>query len=124
MPAPTSSNLEITQNIEGDNIVVTATVLPGSFLPAEIFVYENTGTTTLGDYYGVCDKDELTRFQVWTGVAIPKFGNKFVRFGSAKIVLDLQADVDRVVANITKTATDLSTALKTASSSTQIVNIP
>ncbi|MNK27649.1 hypothetical protein D3C87_460110 [compost metagenome] len=123
MAAPTSTSIEITTQIEGDKIVVTAKVLDNSFLPDEIFIYKNNGTTTLGDYYGICDKDELTRFQVWSGTAIPVFGNQFVRYGSAKIVLDIQADVQRTIDNLVKTATDLSTALKTASSSTQIVNI-
>lgn len=124
MTSPTTSNLQIIQSIEGDNIVVTATVLPNSFLPTNIFIYENTGTNVLGDYQGICNTDELTRFQVWSGNPIPIFGNKFVRYGQAKIVLDIQGDVSRVVSNLITTATNLSTALKTASSSTQIVNIP
>lgn len=118
------SSLQITQQIEEDKIVVTAIVLPGSFLPPDIFIYKNTGTSELGDYQGICNKDELTRFQTWIGSPIPIFGNSFIKYSQAKIVLDIQADVDKTISNIIKTATDLSTALKTSSSSTQIVNIP
>lgn len=123
MTTPTTSQLTISTNIDVDKIVVTASVVPGGFLPANIFLYKNTGTTELGDYWGVANTDELTRFQAWTGVAIPAFGNAFVRDNAAKIVLSLQDNVQAAITNITKRAQELSTALKTASSTTTIVTI-
>jgi hypothetical protein len=118
-----ASQLLITTALEVDQIVITASVVSGGFLPPNIFLYKNTGATTLGAYWGVANTDELTRFQVWNGVAIPAFGNAFVRSNQAKIFLSVQGDVQDTIAHITKTAQTLSTALQTASSTTQTVNI-
>lgn len=121
---PTTSQLQITTALDGDKYTITATVLPGSYLPQNIFLYQNTGTTQLGDYYGVANTDELTRFQVFTGTAIPKFGNAFVRYSQAKIVLNVQDDAASVISNIKLGAQNLSAALKLAASSTQVIIIP
>jgi len=119
----TSSQLQITTQLDGDTYTITAQILAGSYLPANIFLYKNTGTTTLGDYYGVADTTELTRFQVFTGTAIPKFGNEFVRFNQAKITLNVQEDSTAVINNITNSVKRLSAALKLAASTTQVITI-
>lgn len=120
----TTSQLQITTTLDGDQYTITATVLPGGFLPQDIFLYQNSGTTQLGDYYGIANTDELTRFQVFNSVAIPKFGNAFVRYSQAKIVLNVQDDAASVISNLTLGAQNLSAALKLAASSTQVIIIP
>ena len=119
----TTSQLQITTALDGDQYTITATILPGGFLPSNIFLYQNTGTTTLGAYYGVADVDELTRFQVWTGAAIPMFGNAFVRSSQAKIIVDVQTNSASIIQNITNSVQSLSSAMKLAASSTQVVTI-
>lgn len=121
------SQLSITTQLIDDHWVITATVVPGSYLPAAIFMYENTGTTQLGTYQGVCAESELLRMQVWTGVAIPQFGNRYVRYTEAKIILDTststQTDVSNAILNLTNTTQQLSTALQASASTTTVVNI-
>lgn len=124
MTTPTTSQLQITTSLDGDKYTITATVLPGGYLPQNIFLYQNTGTNQLGDYYGVANTDELTRFQVWNSTPIPKFGNAFIRYSQAKIVLNVQDDVASVISNIKLGAQNLSAALKLAASSTQVILIP
>jgi hypothetical protein len=119
-----SSQLQIVTQLDGDVFSITASILPGGFLPENIFLYKNTGTTTLGPYYGVCDTSELTRFQVFTGTAIPEFGNAFVRFNQAKIILNVQQASAPIIQNLTNRVTALSAALKLAASSTQTIIIP
>lgn len=127
MTTPTTSQLQITTQLIEYNWVITATVLAGSFLPPDIFMYENTGTTTLGQYQGICGQAELLRLQIWTGTALPPFGNKFVRYSQAKIIVDTNENPkfnpQTVVDNLTFTATQLTTALQAAASSTQVVTI-
>lgn len=109
--------------LEGDQVTITATIVAGGYLPQNIFLYQNTGTTTLGDYWGVANTDELTRFQVWTGAAIPKFGNAFCRSNQAKITLSVTDNAASVIENITLGVTNLSAAMKTAASTTQVITI-
>lgn len=118
-----SSQLQIVTQLDGDQYTITATILPGGYLPQNIFLYNNTGTTTLGEYWGVANTEELTRFQVWTGVAIPKFGNAFVRSSQAKITVDVQKTATPIIQNITNSVTSLSAALQLAASSTQVIII-
>jgi hypothetical protein len=118
-----TSQLQIVTQLDGDQYSITGTILTGGFLPQEIFLYENTGTTELGPYQGVADTTELTRFQVFSGTAIPKFGNAFVRSSSAKIILNVQQDATSVIQHLTNSVTNLSAALKLAASSTQVITI-
>lgn len=119
------SNLEITTTINKDSQTITARVLPGSFLPSAIFIYEYLGEGVLGPYFGVTDRDELIRLPVWSeSMTLPLFGNKYVRHSQAKITVDMQTDVDRVISIIVNTTKDLNVALKTDPVVTKIVNIP
>jgi hypothetical protein len=122
------SYLQINTLLQGDEWVITATVTENSFLPVNIFAYENTGTTTLGSYVGIVNIDELNRYQVWSGAAIPAFGNRFVRSNMAKITIeiarpDAQAEIQEVIAHLTKIAGQLNVALQSAASSTQIIQV-
>ena len=81
-----SSSLQITQNLGSDGRwEIIASVSPGGTLPQDIFIYNNTGTTSLGSYVGVCELSEYQRFQTFTGAALPIFGNKYVKFTQGKI---------------------------------------
>lgn len=119
----TTSQLQITTELDGDVYSITATILPGGFLPQYIFLCQNTGTTQLGDFWGVCNVDELTRFQEWQGTAIPKFGNAFVRNSQAKIIVNVQETAASIIQNITTGVQNLSAAMKLAASSTQVITI-
>jgi hypothetical protein len=122
------SYLQITTVLQGDQWVITAVVTDNSFLPPYIFAYENTGTTTLGNYTGIVNIDELNRYQEWQGTAIPMFGNRFVRSNQAKITIELarpdaQAEIQTVIAHLTKIAGQLNVALQSAATSTQIIQV-
>lgn len=99
-----ASTLLVTKELKNDHWLITMEIQPGGTLPPEIFVYTNTGTSALGEFYGVCSVDELTRLQKFVGVEIPMFGNKYVKYGSAKIKIDLATEVqpviDATIANI------------------------
>lgn len=118
-----ADSITLTTELQGDSWSITGSVTPGGVLPAEIFVYKNTGTVTLGPYVGVCKLSELQRIQIWAGVAIPKFGNKFVRSDQAKITLPVSEDPSLVTFNIINTAKALKTEMLAASSSTTVYPI-
>jgi hypothetical protein len=118
-----SSQLQITTQLNNSTWVITATVLSGGTLPQNIFVYCNTGTTTLGNYIGVCNISELTRLQVWSGAALPVFGNKFVLSNQAKINISIQEELSSVTQNLINTATLLSQEIQAQGNSTETVTI-
>jgi hypothetical protein len=119
-----ASSLSVTTQITNDgNIELTAEVTDG-ILPKDVFIYENTGDTNLGGYIGVCNLEEYQRLQTFTGTAIPMFGNKYVKYRQAKILLGLDDDITGVIRHITNTLTFLSFSMSNPSSSTQIINIP
>lgn len=120
-----SSSLSFTTNLTSDNKVeVTCKVVPGGTLPEDIFIYKNTGTTTLGDYFGVCNLEEYQRLQTFTGTAIPNFGNKFVKSKEARVVINSNDKPRQIIDHITNIATFLSFAMSNSTSTTQIVTIP
>jgi hypothetical protein len=120
-----SSSLQITVQLASDNTwEILAVVVPGGSLPVDIFVYENTGNTTLGDYQGVCTLSDYQRMQTFTGSSITKFGNKFVKYGQAKIKIDFDSNPDDVSAAIIQSVKALSLAFQNAPSTTTLISIP
>ncbi len=120
-----STQLRIVVSITSDNKQqLLAEVLPGGDLPADIFIYENTGTDSLGEYQGVCGIDDYSRMQTFTGESIPKFGNKYVKYTQAKILLDINDDATGAKTVIAQGVKALSISLKAVVSNTQIINIP
>lgn len=117
-----ASQLEITKTIQNNQWLVEAEVIPGGTLPANIFVYENSGTIELGTFFGVASVTDLGRMQVWSGVAIPTFGNKYILHSQAKIYV-VDSSPDSVINVLINSVKLLSTALQSASSTT-IHNIP
>src|SRR6266581_816842 len=108
-----SSTLQVITELQSDHYLVTATVLSGGTLPLEIFIYENTGTDALGDFFGTCSVEELGRLQIFTGIPIPTFGNRWCRYGQAKIKVDLKDDPNFVSTVLVTNVTILSKALQT-----------
>lgn len=120
-----SSSLSVTTSLTTDNKVeITANVVPGGTLPLDIFIYQNTGTSNLGYYVGVCNVEEYRRLQTFKGDVIPVFGNKFVKSTQAKILLEITDDPNTFIRHLVNTATFLSIALLNSSSTTQIITIP
>ena len=118
-----ADTLQVTTELSTDSWTITGTVTPGGTLPAEIFIYENTGTDQLGKYVGVCNLAELTRLRVWSGTPIPVFGNRFVRWGQAKINLSLDADTAFTISNMVSSAKTLKTEMLAVASTTTVHTI-
>ena len=117
-----SATISATKAIEGDLWKITLVVTSGD-IPADIFMYENTGHG-LGDYVGVCSINDYRRMQTHVpNVDVALFGNKFLKYSQGvKLIplsLDPQATIDKMVVDI-KT---FRTAFLAAPGSTQIVVI-
>lgn len=84
-----TTSVSITSGVQGNNLVVEAHLVTPADIPLDVFLYENTGTATLGAYMGVANLQDYQRIQVWTGAEIPVFGNKFVKHTQAHIILPL-----------------------------------
>ena len=79
--------LQIQQRLEGANPVVVATLNDFSPLPhGNVFIYENNGGTTLGDYVGVASLDEYLSLNVWTGQTVV-YGNRYMLYPTARFIL-------------------------------------
>ena len=117
-----SNTLTITTSLITDHWEITGGISAGT-LPREIFVYSNTGTNELGIYKGICNVDELSRFQVFTGITIPVFGNRFVRSDSLHIVVPLTSDTTSITTTILSSISMLSEAYKSKLNSTQVFTI-
>lgn len=120
-----ASILTITKQITSDHKwEITASVTPGGSLPIDIFIFENAGNGQLGKYIGVCDIDEYQRIQPFTGVSVPVFGNRYLRYTSVKILIGINDDITKVTDNITNTVKSLSTSFANAATTTTSIPIP
>jgi hypothetical protein len=120
-----SNTLTITSSLINDHWEITGSMSTGS-IPAEVFIYENSGTNVLGNFSGVCSVDELTRLQIFAGVVIPIFANKYVRASTIKIVVSLTDPINTptfIIGNIVADVTALSKAYSTATTVTQVFTI-
>jgi hypothetical protein len=126
MTTPTSQ-IQINTLLEDDHWTITATVVEGGYLPPDIFIFQNTGTSELGVYWGVCALSEYVRLQTWTGTPIAQFGNRFVKYTQAKIIIGTsnhtQEDVTNAINHLTTTAHQLSIAMQSSGSSSQVVTV-
>lgn len=118
-----ATNLEITKRVENSAWVVSAHVMAGSDIPASVFVYNNTGESTLGDYFGVVSLAEFRRLREWQGEAIPVFGNKYVRSDSLLATLPITSNPDTFIANVTSTLKSFRIEFLAGYTSTEIVSI-
>lgn len=119
-PSPTQSELKVEKTLGENGWTLTAEVLDGGVLPQDIFIFENTGTNQLGEFQGVCNFEELMRFQAWTGAPIVKFGNRFVRYRQAKIQVPVGTDTDAIVSVWLSSVKNLDKELKSKASSSEI----
>lgn len=118
-----SDAITVKVSLSGNFWLIDAQVTTPGALPAEIFAYENTGTTTLGVYIGICNLEELTRFQIWNSQALPVFGNKFVRTDRAKITVPISVDPAYITNNLIKTATSLKAEITAKADTSHVYQI-
>lgn len=95
-----TNSVLITKRLGNDGWTITGRVTAGSNVPKDIFVYENTGTSTLGPFHSIVMVSDLARLIAWTGVAVPTNRNKFVRYSELKILVPREEDVDKVIADV------------------------
>ena len=103
-----TTTVTIVTTVEKDHYLITGQVNPGGTLPQEIFIYENNGEPSLGTFWGTCSVSELGSIQIFTGTAIPIFGNRFVRSKDIKILVDLNAIPSAVVTALINNVKSLS----------------
>lgn len=118
-------DIKITKSFIVDHWFVKAEFLhPGEgVLPESVFIYENTGTTELGSYWGVCSIEETQRLQEWSGVVIQKFANKFVRYNVAEVHLTPGTAPDVTIALIVKGLKNLRQAVLASADSSSVYPI-
>ena len=119
-----ASTLNVTKAFVTDHWEVTAVVAPGGTLPPEIFIYENTGTTTLGPFFGTCSLSNLQTMRIFSGTAISIFSNKYIRNGQAKIIVNSESDIPGVISGLVENVKDLSLAFNAYTPTTQAYLIP
>ena len=118
-----ATNLEITKRVENSSWVISAHVMPGSDIPAAVFIYSNTGESSLGEYFGVTSLSEFKRLQEWSGEAIPVFGNKYVRSDGLLAMLPITSNPDIFIQNVKSTLTTFRVEFLAGYTSTEIVSI-
>lgn len=116
------TTLTVTKTLQNGIWTITAQI-SNSSLPAAIFMYENTGTNTLGPYAGVVNFEDIARFQQWAGAAIPTYGNKYVRHNTATINVMQGADPDLVISRLTDSVKILNSTFTAKNTSTQVITI-
>jgi len=117
-----ANTLTLTINLHGTVWEIDGTLTSGT-LPTDIFMYNNTGGITLGSFVGVCSVDELTRLQTHTGVAIPVFGNKFVKSPTLHIAVPHGTDHTTVVSTVVSSVRLLSKQYQANLNITQVYQI-
>lgn len=100
-----ATSLQTTITVLGGNKVVEAHVISPADIPLDVFIYENTGTTELGEYIGVVNFQDYARIQPWTGAALPIFGNKFVKHSQATFTRPLTISSQSILDKLDKDLT-------------------
>lgn len=118
-----ADKLSVTVTFVKDHYEVTAEMIELDVMPAEIFLYENLGTPTIGAYQGVAFKDDLTSRQVFTGVAIDTFGNKYVRTGEMFKSVATEAEAESVARHLINSVERLKEEILAAEPQTEVVTI-
>ena len=106
-----STNITTSIQAVGTTYVIQASINTGSDVPADIFVYQNTGVDSeLGDYIGVCSIQQWKSLTLFSpGQSIPVFGNKFVKYSSVRKVIPLSSNPDAVLQNVINDISDFRT---------------
>ena len=118
-----SDQLSVTISFVKDHYEVTASLVTTDVLPEAIFLYRNTGTTQLGEYYGVAFLSEIQARQVWTGVAIPSFGNAFVRYTQAFVIAPNLEEATKAAELIKESTKTLKSQILSAESITEVITL-
>lgn len=116
-------SLRINTTVQDSMWKVTASLEQREILPEAIFIYENTGTESLGNYVGVCNFEELGRFTVWAGVPVKKFGNRFVRHSSAETLVPFTANLQSKIKHLTDCVSLLKTEISSQMNKTEVVSV-
>lgn len=116
-----SASLNFSSQIVDNQRVVTFSVVPGSDIPLDIFLYQNTGETTLGEYQAVCSVNEFLKTQAHVGVAIPVFGNTYVRHTEGRMTVSMMYDVNVLKSTIVSRVRDFRTNFLAASSTAEVI---
>lgn len=90
-------------------VEVTSTVLP-----AEIFYYKNTGTTSLGEFCGVVDPSQLVLYPKFSGTQIGTFAAPFVRSATAVQLFSNRETIDQWFEALKNDISDLKYKLETS----------
>lgn len=115
--------LTVNKSLSTTGWTIVASLNSDATIPREVFAYSNTGTTTLGSYQGVITPQDLNKMQIWSGVAIPVFGNAYVRTDSATIHLVAGTDPDAAIATLKESVQLFSTNYKAIQSTMTIYTI-
>ena len=118
-----ADKLSVTITFVKDHYEVTAEMTEVDVLPEAIFLYENTGNASLGDYYGVASLSELLSRQEWVGVPIDTFGNKWVRFTEALVVVPNLEEAEKSKAWIIENVRLLKTQVLSQNPDTEVITI-
>ena len=95
-----ANTVTITKRLTNDGWSITGSIGPGATVPADIFVYENSGTNVLGSWHSVVMIADMAKIPRWTGVAIPTSKSAWVRASTIKILVDTTRDVDEEILNL------------------------
>lgn len=103
---------------------LTAEISNPGMMPTDIFLYRNSGTTTMGEYQGVIGIRDLSKVPVWKGVAIDPFGAPFVRTSMVKIEgIAVSADISEIANRVGASVQVFSDSLKSLSTGTKSIEI-
>lgn len=117
------STLKIITKVENNKWVVEFSLLPGGDFPADIFLWENTGTG-LGEYQTICTLTEYSRYKTYDpDVTVPVFGNRFLKHTSGVITADITVDPQDIRAKITSDVKVFKASYIAGESSTELVTI-
>jgi len=117
------STLAITTTIEDNMWMLSFSLNEPSDIPRDIFIFENTGTG-IGEYQGVCSLTDYGRFQTYvSGVDIPVFGTKFVKYDQGILIFPIERDPAPIRAKILSDVRAFKAAYISGSSSTDTYSV-
>lgn len=116
------SSLTVNINIVAGEYVLEAFVTSTGDIPDDIFLYENTGSG-VGSYISVCLIQDYQRVQTYTGVDIPAFGNKYIKYNRAVVHIPLDRDPRLIKTKIIDDVKAFKAAYLAAKSSTQTISL-
>lgn len=117
------SSLTINITINNGNYLLSAHVTSTGDMPDDIFMYENSGTSTLGDYQGVCTLSEYKSMQTFSGTPLPAFGNRFVKTNSLLMSFPLSTDAASIKAKVIADVKSFKAAYTAAATTTDVVSL-